>query len=957
MSSGTTVYSVVTRSSALFEKANSFYISLGFILNAEWDAKTSAIQGGQSVHHSPDCERENTLILTGNGSDLNVVYLRLSPIGVAADVSLEQVNNYVENHKKVDWRGVATAAIFPVPKLPAYDGLKQCYPIFGDPLEMFVVDPIGNLLGFSSQRMVSTTVPRPKLVPHLKDSQIPEETRDIPGSGPKERVPPLKKIAVLTSGGDAPGMNAAVRAVVRNGIIRGCEMWAVYEGYEGLVEGDRLMKKVSWDDVRGFLSIGGTVIGTARCMAFKERSGRLQACHNMVKAGIDAIVVCGGDGSLTGADLFRSNWPSLIKELRDTGKITEEQYERHRHLYISGLVGSIDNDMAMTDHTIGASSSLDRICTCVNWIQATAESHSRAFVIEVMGRHCGWLALMAALATRADYVFIPEMPPQAGQWIDKMCKVVMRHRNKGGSRSTIVIVAEGAIDTDLNPIKSEQVKDALSEIGLDTRVTTFGHTQRGGTAVAFDRILATMQGAEAVDAILDSTPDTPSPMIGIRENKIIRTNLMEAVAETKKVAEAIARKDFDSARALRDSEFKEHLRNYLAISTSDRSDLKIPSNEPINVAIVAVGAPAGGVNAAVAAAASYCLARGHKPFTIANSWTGLSRHESISPISWHEINEIYARGGCEIGTNRQLPDCDYGMIAFYLTKYNIQGLIIIGGFEAYHSLQMLDAMRPTYPAFRIPMTCLPATVSNNVPGTETSLGTDTCLNALVDYCDIVKLSASSTRRRVFVVEVQGGESGYVAALCALVTGAYACYVPEEGISLTQMSADIKHLRECFKADNGRERAGRLVIRNECSAPGFTTENLTRIFETESHGHFDAREAIPGHLQQGGLPSPLDHVRATRLAIRCVQFIEDHQDVNYKDREASKGAAVVIGMVGSHVVFTPVQFLWENETEVHLRRSAKVHWLKSLELANLMTNRNVVVSGLLDADKNAKEVPD
>lgn len=948
MSSGTTVYSIVTRSSALFEKANHFYKTLGFILNAEWDAKVAG-DSGKSVHHSTGSERENTLILTGNGGDLNVIYLRLSPLGVPADVSLEQASELLEKHDKCDWRSVCAAAVFPVPELPKFDGVQQTYPLFGDPLELLVVDPLGNLLGFSTQRVVSTTTPRPKLVPHLKDSKIPEETRDIPGSGPKEQVPPRKKIAVLTSGGDAPGMNAAVRAVVRNGIYRGCEMWAVYEGYEGLVQGGKLLRKVTWDDVRGFLSIGGTVIGTARCMSFKERPGRLQACYNMIQAGIDALVVCGGDGSLTGADLFRSDWPSLIKELKDTGKITEPQATHHQHLYISGLVGSIDNDMALTDHTIGASSSLDRICTCVNWIQATAESHSRAFVIEVMGRHCGWLALMAALATRADYVFIPEMPPQAGQWVDKMCKVVMRHRQNGGSRSTIVIVAEGAIDTELNPIKSEEVKQALSDIGLDTRVTTFGHTQRGGTAVAFDRVLATMQGAEAIEAILDLTPETPSPMIGIKENQIVRVNLMEAVAETKKVAKAIAAKDFEGARNLRDTEFNEHLRNYLAISTSDRSELKIPASEPINVAIIAVGAPAGGMNAAIAAAASYCLARGHKPFTIANSWTGLSRHESISSISWHEINEMYAKGGCEIGTNRQLPDCDYGMIAFYLTKHNIQGLIIIGGFEAYHSLQLLGSMRSTYPAFRIPMTCLPATVSNNVPGTEFSLGTDTCLNSLVDYCDIVKLSASSTRRRVFVVEVQGGQSGYVAAMCSLVTGAYACYVPEEGISLTQMSADIKHLRECFKSDNGRERAGRLVIRNECAAPGFTTQNLTTIFETESHGHFDAREAIPGHLQQGGLPSPLDHVRATRLAIRCVQFIEDHKNVNYKDREAAGKSAVVIGMVGSHVTFLPVQFLWENETEVLLRRSAKVHWVQCLDLANRMTNRSVVVSGLLDAE--------
>jgi 6-phosphofructokinase 1 len=235
---------------------------------------------------------------------------------------------------------------------------------------------------------------------------------------------PKKKIAVMTSGGDSPGMNAAVRAVVRMSLHMGCDAYCVYEGYEGLVQGGDFIRKMEWDDVRGYLGEGGTLIGTARCMAFYERPGRLTAAKNMVLSGIDALIICGGDGSLTGADRFRDEWPSLLEELVSKGELKEEQIASYKHLNIVGLVGSIDNDLTGTDATIGCYSALARICEMVDYVEATASSHSRAFVVEVMGRHCGWLALMAGVATGADFVFIPERPRQ-NDWQEEM-KVVVR---------------------------------------------------------------------------------------------------------------------------------------------------------------------------------------------------------------------------------------------------------------------------------------------------------------------------------------------------------------------------------------------------------------------------------------------------------------------------------------------------------------------------------------------------
>jgi 6-phosphofructokinase 1 len=171
------------------------------------------------------------------------------------------------------------------------------------------------------------------------------------------------------------------------------------------------------------------LIGTARCAAFRDRPGRLLAAQHLIESGIDALIICGGDGSLTGADLFRSEWPSLVAELVASHKISGEQAAPYQTLSIVGLVGSIDNDMAMTDATIGAFSSLHRICESVDSISATASSHSRAFVIEVMGRHCGWLALMAGLATGADFIFIPERPPVVGKWEQEMLEVIEKVRH------------------------------------------------------------------------------------------------------------------------------------------------------------------------------------------------------------------------------------------------------------------------------------------------------------------------------------------------------------------------------------------------------------------------------------------------------------------------------------------------------------------------------------------------
>ncbi|KAL9936722.1 hypothetical protein V8E36_004790 [Tilletia maclaganii] len=705
----------------------------------------------------------------------------------------------------------------------------------------------------------------------------------------------------------------------------------------------RYIIRVGWDDVRGWFDQGGTLIGTARCAAFRERDGRLRAAHNLIKEGIDALAVCGGDGSLTGADRLRDEWPSLISDLVEQNLITKEQAAKHAHLRIVGLVGSIDNDMAGTDLTIGASTALTRICEAVDSISSTAASHSRAFVVEVMGRHCGWLALMAGIATGADYVFVPESPPQSADWKAELCDVAQAHRAQG-KRKTIVIVAEGAIDRNLEPIKADAIKDVLSnELGLDTRVTTLGHVQRGGKPDANDRILATLQGVEAVQALREATPETPSFVIGLRENKIERIPLQRAVEMTQRVAAAIEEKQFDEAVGLRDAEFAEGLKAFEFISRLDDSKKINEEGKRLKIAIMHIGAPAGGMNAATRTAVRYCLARGHTPLVIHNGFPGLLE-DNIAPLSWLRVDNWTTRGGSELGTNRVLPDKVEGGLEGVQSKLRengVQGLLVIGGFEAFMTVKILGENRDKFPGFRIPIVAIPATISNNVPLNEFSLGSDTSLNALVQACDAIKQSASASRNRVFVVETQGGECGYIAVMGALAAGAVLVYTPEVGMEMAQLGRDVEFLKRRFGLDVKGKSEGRLVIKSEKASKVYTTETMTNIFKQEGAPLFDARSASLGHTLQGGVPTPLDRARATRLALRCCEFIEEHAAAS--STATQRETAVIITIRGNTISFTDA---WEMSAGADLgkRRGQSAWWHPLKQLAEVLGGRTGLGGG-------------
>ena len=307
-------------------------------------------------------------------------------------------------------------------------------------------------------------------------------------------------IGILTSGGDAPGMNAAIRAVTRSAIFGGFKVKGIYRGYRGLITGE--IQEFKTQNVSNIIQMGGTILKTARCKEFQTPEGRQLAYETLKKEGIDALVVIGGDGSLTGARIFATefNFP------------------------IVGLPGTIDNDLYGTDKTIGYDTALNTIMECVDKIRDTATSHERLFFIEVMGRDAGFLALNGAIATGAEAAIIPEISTEVDQLADLIQNGFRKSKN-----SSIVLVAESPITGGAMAL-AERVKNEYPQ--YDVRVTILGHLQRGGSPTAVDRILASRMGAAAVDALLE---DQRNGMIGIRNDEIVYVPFSKAIKNDKPI--------------------------------------------------------------------------------------------------------------------------------------------------------------------------------------------------------------------------------------------------------------------------------------------------------------------------------------------------------------------------------------------------------------------------------------
>ncbi len=734
---------------------------------------------------------------------------------------------------------------------------------------------------------------------------------------------PVTAIGVLTSGGDAPGMNAALRAVVRTALNRGVAVYAIYEGYQGMVDGGDRIRNMGWDDASGIMQRGGTVIGTARCAAFRTREGRLAAARHLLERDIDRLVVIGGDGSLTGADLFRQEWTSLLAELVQSGAVPAELAERHAYLSIVGMVGSIDNDFYGTDMTIGADTALHRITTALDQISSTAVSHKRSFVVEVMGRNCGYLALMSALAGGADYAFFPERPPSVDDWETQMCDLLKAGR-AAGRRDLTVVVAEGARDKFGNPITAEHVRQVLADrLHEDVRATILGHIQRGGAPSAFDRWMSTMVGSAAVDELLAAGPESEPQMIGMRYNRVRRHPLMECVNQTREVPKAIANQDYEHAMALRGNSFNEAYRTFRTLSRALPHPPQ-PDQRRLRLAILTAGASAPGMNTAVHAAARLAIDQGHVVLGVHNGFRGLIE-DRIEEFDWMSVHGWGSMGGSQLGTSRTVPaGPEIATVAHTLARRRIDGLLVIGGWSAYEAAHRLNLAHDEYEAFNIPIICMPAAIDNNLPGTEISVGADTALNNIVEIVDKIKQSAVATGR-CFVVEVMGRQCGYLTLMSSIAAGAERAYLPEEGITLHDLVVDLAEMKQRFRRGSRKS----VMVRNEMANPLYTADFISALFEQESEGLFDVRQTILGHVQQGGDPSPFDRIQATRLAARCVAFLVE-------GASTGQASGAVIGLQNGHVAIHSLDAIAEQIDMAHLR-PLEQWWLELRPIARLMTH--------------------
>ncbi|NBG66368.1 6-phosphofructokinase [Acidiluteibacter ferrifornacis] len=316
----------------------------------------------------------------------------------------------------------------------------------------------------------------------------------------------MKKIGVFTSGGDSPGMNAAVRAVVRTGIYNNIEVYGIHRAYDGMIAGD--IHRLESKDVSGIIQRGGTIIKSARSAAFRTKEGRKKAYESLKTAGIEGLVAIGGDGTFTGAKIFEAEYgiPSI------------------------GVPGTIDNDLFGTDNTIGYDTALNTVVEAVDKIRDTASSHDRLFFVEVMGRDAGFIALRSGIGVGAEAILVPETPTYIDTLIQKIEKGREQHKS-----SAIIMVAEGD-DAGNAAEVARKVKEKFDF--YDTKVTVLGHIQRGGSPSAADRVLASRLGVAAVEALLEGKTNQ---MVGVVNNQIAYTPYEKAIKHHNKLNENLLR--------------------------------------------------------------------------------------------------------------------------------------------------------------------------------------------------------------------------------------------------------------------------------------------------------------------------------------------------------------------------------------------------------------------------------
>ncbi|MFC2126357.1 6-phosphofructokinase, partial [Bacteroidota bacterium] len=461
---------------------------------------------------------------------------------------------------------------------------------------------------------------------------------------------------------------------------------------------------------------------------------------------------------------------------------------------------------------------------------------------------------------------------------------------------------------------SQDIKQTLeNKLDEDCRITILGHFQRGGAPSAFDRYMSTVLGYHAVDHILNSPDDEESMLIGMRRNKVQSVSLMDSVKKTHSIYDCISNGEYDKAIELRGGSFREALTTFRTLRQAS-TKIRKEGEKLLKIGLLNTSGPAPGMNITNRTAVRLAMDQGHEIIGFKNGYEGLI-HDQYMNLDWDSVEEWTSLGGTVLGTNRLAPsEGDYYPIATNLDKHEIDGLLVIGGFSGYEATYNLMNNRDKYSAFNIPMIVVPASINNNLPGSDFSIGADTALNSIVEAVDKIKESAVASNR-TFVVEVMGRYCGYLALMSGLATGAEKVYLNEHGITLKGMMEDVTLLTEGFKS--GKHLA--LVIRSEFANEIYTTNFMSSLFEEDGGDVFDVRTSILGHIQQGGDPSPFDRNIGTRFATKSINELIKHANNGEKD-------CAFIGIHNGQMTFTDL-FEFPRMIDKQLSRPKEQWWLK------------------------------
>jgi len=722
-------------------------------------------------------------------------------------------------------------------------------------------------------------------------------------------------LAVLTSGGDSQGMNAAVRAVVRIALSSNVDVYAVHEGFMGLIEGGDYIKKMNWESVNGIMAHGGTKIGSVRCAEFRKPEGRYAATVNLVKKNVSTLIVIGGDGSLTGADILDQEWSQNVQKAIENNDITGD-FENNKQLKVFGLVGSIDNDFADYTMTIGTDSALSRICESIDSIRDTAKSHRRAFVVEVMGRNCGYLALTAAVCSNADYVFLPEnVGPVA--WREDMIARINRDL-KFGKRTVIAIVAEGAVDTEGKAIKCEHIRKILADdMGLDTRITVLGHVQRGGRPSAFDRISATRLGADAaVSAMQDEY--TGSRIISISSNTTISLPMMESVARTTEMHAMMKNKEYKKLVELRGKYFKNYLKLYDASKTYIDESKISPEFKGKTVGIIHIGKPTPGMNRVLSSVATLLLNNGIQVKGIKMGIQGLKaslyNNELIINIDHKKCFEIESLAGSMLGnkidrSKLNWNEEDFVDISNALKTHKIDGLIIMGGRKCLERCSDLHSKKQKFDGINIPIIMVPCSIHNDLPKSMVTIGHDTCINEISHL--VYNLSEANQGRGKILnfVEVNGKISGRLATMSALASGAQKCYIPQMKFTLPEIVKDVKEFLDKFEGS-----ISGLIICSEgidCNN-SIDIDALMKIYEKQSAGTVKCVKYVLKDLQIGSYPCVYDRKLAVKFGLKAGEEILK----SFKNKSPKIIETLMVGQDGEGLFASSVDDVLDNSMQTN-----------------------------------------